>query len=100
MGVPIAESLFSAQEERELLDMARRGEINIAELADKLSLICAESDLYDLQATTEALLTIAPHRTIMVNTSLCEPEEVARQVIDFVERVSPCSRNFERKIDS
>ena len=85
LGVPDARRIFTPQEEQMLLDLVRNGEVEIADLADKLSLIWAERSLYDLEETLETVNTLAKHRSLVIDTTNYQPEIVLEKVLQFMD---------------
>jgi hypothetical protein len=81
LGVPQACELFSQQEEDDLLELVRSGEIDPGELEHKLKILCAESSLYDIPAAIDRLQTQAPNRTITIDTERRNPSQVAQKLI-------------------
>lgn len=79
-----AAALFTESEQDQLYRLVDSGEVAREELQAKLKIIAAERRNYDPDASCEALQTLAPDRTLLVDTNLFAPPEVARQIADFV----------------
>jgi len=84
LGIPEARHLFSPDEEQSLLDLTRRGEVTAAELAAKLRIVVSERRNYDPAAAILALESVAPDRTLVVDTVINEPVTVAQEVRAFL----------------
>ncbi|MDY6783034.1 MAG: hypothetical protein SW833_10880 [Cyanobacteriota bacterium] len=63
----------------------RAGEYSTAELRDKLEIVVALFCNYDPDGTRATLEAIAPQRTLVIDTTVHSPQEIAKQVFDFVE---------------
>lgn len=81
LGVPEAAEIFSLDEEQLLLEMARNGSVTITELRDILQLLCVESSLYNKDETTATLLSLAPERTLIIDTTTLNPEEIIQKIV-------------------
>jgi len=81
LGVPEAVQIFSLDEELSLLEMARNGSVTITELRDILQLLCVERSLYNKDETIATLLSLAPERTLVIDTTTLNPEEVIPKII-------------------
>ncbi len=81
LGMPEASSLFSLAEEQELLNLVRAGLVTQTELKDKLKIILKEQKNYNPKATRLALQKIAPERTLVVDTSRSNPQQVADKIL-------------------
>lgn len=86
LGLPEASHLFSAAEEREILALAQQGRFSASELRDKLKIVIAERRNYDPDATRQALLAIAPERTLAIDTTRHSPRDIARKIVAFCQR--------------
>ncbi len=81
LGVAEARNYLTFQEEQTLLELVRGGEVTAADLRDKLQILVNDHHSYNSQATKDALLALAPQRTLVVDTSLQSPERVAQAII-------------------
>lgn len=79
-----AASLFTKDEQPQLYQLVETGAVSAEELAAKLKIVAAERRNYDQDASRAALQKLAPDRTLVVDTSLYSPPEVARQIAAFV----------------
>ena len=69
IGVPEADEMFGQEETAQLLALVQGGEVSAAELAAKLHIVVAERRNYDPAATRDALIELAPTRTLIVPRS-------------------------------
>jgi hypothetical protein len=81
LGVPEAAEIFSLDEEQSLLEMTRNGNVTVAELRDILQLLCVERSLYNKDETIATLLSLAPERTLVIDTTTLNPKEVTKKII-------------------
>ena len=72
--------LFTRVEQDHLSALVSRGEVDGAELAAKLAIVVAERRNYDPHAAVEILRTAAPDRTVVVDTTIHAPNEVAAKL--------------------
>lgn len=84
LGVPEAATLFTAEQEEALFALVQRKEISLNDLHDKLRLMTVERRLYDAKATLAALERLAPARTLVIDTTSHNPQQVAQQIISKV----------------
>lgn len=81
LEVAAASLLFTPQQEQNLLDLARSGQITLADLRDKLKIIIEERRSYDPVATIAVLQRLAPQRTLVLDTTQHPPEQVAQAIV-------------------
>ena len=81
LGVAEARHLFNPVQEQQLLDLVQSGAVTPAELRDKLRIIIEEQHNYDQRATLEALQALAPHRTLVIDTTMHNPEQTAQAIV-------------------
>jgi hypothetical protein len=81
LGVPEAAEIFSLDEEQKLLKMVRNDSVTLSELRDILQLLSVESSLYKKDETIATLLSLAPERTLVIDTTTLNPKEVAHKII-------------------
>ncbi len=79
LGVGELAEILGETEQRELLRWVQDGEASGEELAAKARIVLAERRNYDPDATRAALAESAAGRTLVVDTSLHSPEEIARR---------------------
>ena len=80
IGVSNADSLFTEDERRQLLALVEGGEVEAGEMAAKLRIVVAERRNYDPTATREALIDLAPTRTLAIDTTRRTPSEAAERI--------------------
>lgn len=83
LGVGELEGLLSAEEEQTLLTLVQQGQVSLEDLQAKLSIVLAERNNYDPDATKETLLRLAPERTFFVDTTQYGPDEVAQLILNI-----------------
>jgi hypothetical protein len=81
LGVPEASKYISPAQEQALLKLVYRGEVDPRELRTKLKILVNDRRSYDPEATKNALLELAPRRTLVIDTTVNNPEQVAQTVI-------------------
>ncbi|MBP7963410.1 MAG: AAA family ATPase [Caldilineaceae bacterium] len=84
IGLPAAKEVFGPSQERALLALVHRGEVTAADLAAKLKIVVEERRNYDPDAAQSALQTLAPSRTLVVDTTRHSPTEAARLMAGFL----------------
>ena len=82
-----AASLFSAKEEEQLYALVQTGQVDPAELQAKLKIVQTERQNYDSDASIDALLSVAPQRTLVVDTAIYSPQQVAEQIVTFLQSI-------------
>ena len=87
IGVPEAAEMFSTEEEQQLLKMAKNGHVKVTEVRDILKLLSVERSLYKKEATISTLLSLAPDRTLLIDTTSQKPETVTKKIIDRFQRL-------------
>lgn len=83
LGVGELNGLLSAEEEGSLLAFVRQGQVSVEDLQAKLSIVLAERNNYDPEATKETLFRLAPERTVFVDTTQYGPDEVAQLILNI-----------------
>jgi hypothetical protein len=103
MGIPEAADMINLEEERVLRTMVARREITESDLYDKLRILCAERSLYNIQLAVKSLQTLAPERSLVIDTTARGPEQVSEKIISFLilqgikgSRVGEISRRFQQ----
>jgi hypothetical protein len=84
LGIAGAEALFTPQEQHILADLVSTGEATADDLRKALTIVVEERRNYDPAATRAALATIAPARTLVVDTVADAPQTVALKILDFL----------------
>ena len=82
-----AASLFSAKEQEQLYALVQAGQVDPAELQAKLKIVQTERQNYDSDASIDALLSVAPQRTLVVDTAIYSPQQVAEQIVTFLQSI-------------
>jgi len=85
LGLPAANALFTAEEQQQLLALVQRGEVSADDLRAKLQIVVEERRNYDPAAAIAVLQTQAPTRSLIIDTTRNTPDEVAAQILTFVE---------------
>jgi hypothetical protein len=80
LGVADATSMFTPAQEQDLLELARNGTVSQTELRDKLRIMVEEYHTYNQTATLAALQALAPHRTLVIDTTQSSPEQAAQAI--------------------
>lgn len=81
LGVPEAAAMFSPQEQKQLVEMAKSDHFAVANVRNILELLCLERRLYDKDATITTLMALAPERTFVIDTTELSSNEVAQKMI-------------------
>jgi hypothetical protein len=81
LGVPEASQYISPSQEKALLELVYRNEVDSRELRNKLKILVNDRRSYDPEATKNALLELAPRRTLVIDTTVNNPEQVAQLII-------------------
>lgn len=85
LGLPAANALFKPEEQQQLLALVQRGEVSADDLRAKLQIVVEERRNYDPAAAIAVLQTQAPTRSLIIDTTRNTPDEVAAQILTFVE---------------
>ncbi len=88
IGLPAAKEVFGPSQEQALLALVRRGEVTGADLAAKLKIVVEERRNYDPDAALAALQTLAPSRTLMVDTTAHSPNQAAGMMAEFLQNIA------------
>lgn len=83
LDLPGIDEIFSAEDQGALLALVERGEVTIEDLRAKLTIVIAERRNYDPVAAIAELQRAAPARTLVVNTAVHRPADIARQIVAF-----------------
>ena len=78
--IPEITEIFSLEDAQNLFNFVSGEKINLDELRNILNLVLLERSLYDKEATKSALLSLAPDRTLVIDTGNHNPEEVSRKI--------------------
>jgi hypothetical protein len=77
------DEILSAEDQHALLALVECGEVTAEDLRAKLTIVIAERRNYDPAAAIAELQRTAPARTLVVNTAVHRPAQVARQIVAF-----------------
>lgn len=80
LGLPEAGDLFDQAEEARLLALIGSAETSADDLIAKLRIVLEERRNYDPAATREALIDLAPTRTLAIDTTRNSPVEAAARI--------------------
>ncbi|MBX3001247.1 MAG: hypothetical protein KF893_22190 [Caldilineaceae bacterium] len=83
LDLPGIDEIFSAEDQRALLSLVERGEVSAEDLRAKLTIVIAERRNYDPAAAIAELHQSAPDRTLVIDTALHRPADVAQQIVAF-----------------
>jgi hypothetical protein len=83
LDLPGVHEILSAEDQHALLALVERGEVTAEDLHAKLTIVIAERRNYDPAAAIAELQRAAPARTLVVNTAVHRPAQVARQIVAF-----------------
>lgn len=81
LGVAEANQIFDAEEEQALIKMVQSGEIAAKDLQDKLKIMLIDHESYDSDGSA-VLEKLAPERSVLIDTTINSPEQVASIIID------------------
>jgi hypothetical protein len=81
-GLPEVQTLLTVAEQAALLALVQRGEVTMDELQAKLRIVIDERRNYDPYAAIDLLQRQAGERTLVIDTSTCDPEQVVTQLVD------------------
>lgn len=81
-GLPEVQTLFTAAEQASLLALTQQGEVTVDELQAKLRIVVEERRHYDPYAAIDLLQRQARERTLVIDTSTCDPQQVVTQLIN------------------
>lgn len=84
LGLTEAATIFSPNEEAEILGWLRDSSVSSDSLAAKLQIVIEERRSYDPVATREALASHAPGSTLYIDTVTHSPAQVAEQTIRWL----------------
>jgi hypothetical protein len=86
LGFPEATALFTPAETSRIFSWVTHGQVRIDELQAKLKIVVEERRSYDPVATKQALLRIAPERTLWLDTSTASAREIASKALAWIDR--------------
>jgi succinate dehydrogenase flavin-adding protein (antitoxin of CptAB toxin-antitoxin module) len=81
LGMSEASSIFNSTEEREILSWVREGSVTLKELQQKLKIVVKEQQKYDSVSTRLALEEMTPERTLVIYTTVYNPQQAASQIL-------------------
>jgi hypothetical protein len=84
LGVPDACGMFSLEEEAALLGLLAGGQVTEKDLRDRLKVLAGEHSLYDVRAAIRLLEQLAPQRTLVVDTTTHNPQQVGERMLAFI----------------
>ena len=84
LGLSAAAHLFTRTQQEALIGLVHRREVAPADLAAKLKIVLEERRNYDPSGAMNALRTLAPSRTLVVDTTVHSPQQAAGQIMDFL----------------
>jgi hypothetical protein len=80
LGVADAGPLFTPAETKALLALVQTGEVNAHDLRAKLQIVVEERRNYDPNAAMELLASQASARTLIIDTTKCNPSQVTEEI--------------------
>ncbi len=80
-GLPEAADLFSTDEQQKILAQLHQGLFSVTDLQNKLKIVLEERQNYHPLTTKIALQTLAPERTLIMDTTTQTPEQIAQNII-------------------
>ncbi|NEP07241.1 MAG: AAA family ATPase [Okeania sp. SIO2G4] len=83
-GIPEASNLFTCDEEQEILTLLERGVYNSVDVCERLNILVEESRNYNSEATKTALQTIAPERTLLLDTTKFSPQQLTQKILAYL----------------
>lgn len=83
IGVPEADGLFTPLEAQALLELVRTGAATPDALRSALEIVIEERRNYDPRAAALTLTRVAKDRTLVIDTELSAPVQVAAQIAGF-----------------
>lgn len=81
LGALAAQALFSDAEQAALLSLVQQGDVTADELRAKLRIVIEERRNYDPYAAIDLLQTQAADRTLVIDTSTNEPDQVVARLV-------------------
>lgn len=81
LGVPGAETFLTEAEQAVLLALVEQGETTLEELHAKMRIVIEERRNYDPNAAIDLLQSQAAGRTLVIDTSASDPQQVVAQLI-------------------
>lgn len=84
LGMSEASSVFNSTEEREILSWVRGGSVTVKELQEKLKIVVKEQQNYDSVSTRLTLEKMAPKRTLVIDTTVYNPQQAASQILSYL----------------
>ncbi|EAW34654.1 AAA family ATPase [Lyngbya sp. PCC 8106] len=89
LGMSEASSVFNSTEEQEILGWVRDGSVTLKELQDKLKIVIQEQQNYDSVSTRLTLEEMAPKRTLVIDTTVYNPQQAASQILSYLKVNQP-----------
>ncbi|EAW33266.1 hypothetical protein [Lyngbya sp. PCC 8106] len=89
LGMSEASSIFNSTEEREILGWFRDGSVTRKELQQKLKIVVQEQQNYDAVSTRLTLEEMAPERTLVIDTTVYNPQQAASQILSYLKVNQP-----------
>lgn len=86
IDLPGVDEVFSQEDQRYLCALVGRAQVDPEELRAKVAIVVAERQNYDPAAAIGELTRLAPERTLVVDTAVCTPTEVAQHILAFWNR--------------
>lgn len=90
IGVPEADGLFATNDRATLFALCKpplgQGDITIDDLRAKLKIVAEERRNYDPSAALQTLQRIAPHRTLVINTTQLNPTAAADWIGEWLQQ--------------
>ncbi len=81
LGIPEASSVFNSIEEQEIIDWIHQGVVTVKELQQKLKIVVEEQQNYDAVSTRLTLEKMASERTLVIDTTIDNPQQAASQIL-------------------
>lgn len=89
LGISEASSVFNSAEEQEILSWVRQGSVTLKELEQKLKIVVQEQQNYDSLSTRSTLKKQASERTLVVDTTVYNPQQAASQILSYLKVRQP-----------
>ncbi|ERT06205.1 AAA domain protein [Lyngbya aestuarii BL J] len=89
LGISEASSVFNSAEEQEILGWVRQGSVTLKELEQKLKIVVLEQQNYDAVSTRLTLEKMARERTLVIDTTVYNPQQAASQILSYLKVRQP-----------
>ncbi|MEB3277819.1 MAG: AAA family ATPase [Lyngbya sp.] len=89
LGMSEASSVFNSTEEQEILGWVREGSVTLKELQQKLKIVVEEQQNYDAVSTRLTLEKMVPERTLVIDTTVYNPQQAASQILSYLKVDQP-----------